>query len=535
MQRKTVEDIAGVLVSRSGLSQEDAISFVNALFDTVRRGLERDKVLKIKGFGTFKIISVEARKSVNVNTGEAVIINGHEKITFTPDSTVKDLVNKPFSQFETVILNDGVEFEDTNIGGTLEESAYNDDSVSDENEPVESPVLDKGPSSEADGRPLFDLPVAQDYLLVTERGQVSSEHVLGEDTVSKTEVEEMRTFPAASIDNVEGRMEEDICGETENKAGLYDGSHGELQESDIESYGINTESSEKEVLLPETETTVSEDNIAGDYSYTVQQDLHETTDGQQTCEDNGVSEAVVTDSYGKSDGVAVQTEAVSDEESEDISDDKDSKKKSDDERFGLWVTLTWIFVTLVLMAVSAFGGYLYRMYEVGGNMNIVSADVRISEDESDADMDKESRSSDAARRKTGPDSIKAINTVVRKDTLAKPVIAEKTTAVADNNQTADKKSETVDKRSADAENKQETMPDYGSMDIRVRTGAYNIVGLNQVYTVKSGESIESISKRFLGEGMECYVEVYNGLKPNTKLTPGQKINIPKLKWKKRRN
>ena len=114
MGKLTIQDIAKVLSDRKGLSKNDASNFVNEMFDVIQQALERDMVVKVKGFGTFKIIDVDPRESVNVNTGERVLIEGHNKITFTPDQLLKEIVNKPFSQFETVVLNEGVDFaEDT--------------------------------------------------------------------------------------------------------------------------------------------------------------------------------------------------------------------------------------------------------------------------------------------------------------------------------------------------------------------------------------------------------------------------------------
>ena len=112
MDKYTVQQLADILIRKNRLSENEAQAFVCAIFDVIKEGLEADRQVKIKGFGTFKIIDVDPRESVNVNTGERVLIGGHQKITFTPDSVMKEMVNRPFSQFETVILNDGVDFSD---------------------------------------------------------------------------------------------------------------------------------------------------------------------------------------------------------------------------------------------------------------------------------------------------------------------------------------------------------------------------------------------------------------------------------------
>jgi nucleoid DNA-binding protein len=108
MERVSIQEIAAILVEKNGLKKKEAEQFVLTLFQLVKEGLATDRLVKVKGLGTFKMVEIEARESVNVNTGERVVIDGHEKVSFTPDATMKELVNKPFSQFETVVLNDGV-------------------------------------------------------------------------------------------------------------------------------------------------------------------------------------------------------------------------------------------------------------------------------------------------------------------------------------------------------------------------------------------------------------------------------------------
>ena len=142
MGKISIQDLAQVLVERKGLNKRDAAIFASAMFDIIQTNLEKDKVVKIKGLGTFKIIDVDDRESVNVNTGERVLIEGHNKITFTPDALMKELVNKPFSQFETVVLNDGVDFEDMNpvAEPTVE--------TNDPNDPANMPLVDFGAGEE---------------------------------------------------------------------------------------------------------------------------------------------------------------------------------------------------------------------------------------------------------------------------------------------------------------------------------------------------------------------------------------------------
>ena len=110
MGKLTIQEIAAVLQQKNGFDKREANSFVSTMFQIIQERLESDGIVKIKGLGTFKMIDVEARESISVRTGERVVISGHAKVAFTPDATMKELVNRPFSQFETVVLNEGVEF-----------------------------------------------------------------------------------------------------------------------------------------------------------------------------------------------------------------------------------------------------------------------------------------------------------------------------------------------------------------------------------------------------------------------------------------
>ena len=130
MNKLTLNNIAKVLVEKNGLEPKEAMMFTTAMFDLIHDRLNEDGIVKVKGLGTFKMIRVEARESINVRTGERVLIDSHAKITFTPDAVMKELVNKPFSQFETVVLNDDVEFTDMKSEETTDETNNSEQSES---------------------------------------------------------------------------------------------------------------------------------------------------------------------------------------------------------------------------------------------------------------------------------------------------------------------------------------------------------------------------------------------------------------------
>jgi len=161
MGKLTIQEIAAVLQQKNNFDKQEANKFVTMMFQIIQERLEADGIVKVKGLGTFKMVDVEARESVSVRTGERVVIDGHAKVTFTPDATMKELVNRPFSQFETVVLNEGVEFPD------IEEPEEESQPVVEEQQPVvdEQSVVEESVAEEevpAVVAPVAELPVAEE-------------------------------------------------------------------------------------------------------------------------------------------------------------------------------------------------------------------------------------------------------------------------------------------------------------------------------------------------------------------------------------
>ena len=193
MGKLTIQDIAKVLVEKSGLTQKEANKFATEMFSIIQQRLEEDELVKIKGFGTFKIINVEARESVSVRTGERVMIDSHAKVTFTPDTVMKELVNKPFSQFETVVLNDGVEFDD----------------VAEDNEEDVAPVEDV--ISPVEELPVVEMAQVEEEPQVVETPQIEEEPQVEEEPQIEEEpqVEETPMVTLAEDEPVEEDPVED--------------------------------------------------------------------------------------------------------------------------------------------------------------------------------------------------------------------------------------------------------------------------------------------------------------------------------------
>lgn len=393
MSKLNVFDLSGVLMSKNGLGDKESRRFVKAIFDVIQECLDEEKVVKVKGLGTFKIIEVDDRESINVNTGERVLIEGHSKLTFTPDSVMKEIVNKPFSQFETVILNDGVDFPEPAIEEPISE------------EPIpEDPILEDSISEE----PIFEEPVAAD-------------------------------------------------------PGLSDKSQSEIN-------------AEQEIPSPESPI------------------VEFTEDG---------------DKEDTSDVVPPTDEAPTDEE---INDEEESSNS----------TLRWVLsgvVVLLLILAAAYGGYLYGRYEISEEMAYKQMKADLKAAEMTVEKAKEAVAKDSVEQEMDATKIGAISVDKEQEDAAKDESPKEAIA---KDQVA--KEQPV-KESADK---------YEAKDVRVRTGAYRIIGEDRVVKAKAGQTVEDIATRLLGPGMSCYVEVYNNLDGKTTLKEGQAIKIPKLQLKKRR-
>ena len=397
MSKLNIYDLCSVLTSKNGLDDKESHRFIKAIFDVIQEGLDEDKIVKVKGLGTFKIIEVDDRESINVNTGERVLIEGHSKLTFTPDSVMKEIVNKPFSQFETVILNEGVDFPEP----VVEEPAV-EDIIADE------PAEDK----EIIVEPQIDNNVAE---------QSVEEEPVAEKTVAEEPVAE------------ESVAEEPVA--------------------------------EKNVA----EEPVAEEPVAGDSVV----EFTDDNDNVQSGEENSVEESVFETSNNNS-------------------------------------ILRWILsgvAVLLLILGAAYGGYLYGRYELS---------EEIAYKQMKADL------------KTAEITTKKAQVAIKKDSVAQEVDATKIGAMS-----IDNEDESVNDE-AKTEATKTSSDKYEAMDIRVRTGAYRIIGEGRTVKAKAGQTVEDIATKLLGPGMSCYVEVYNGLEGKATLKEGQTIKIPKLELKKRR-
>lgn len=455
MGKISIQELAATLIERNGLSKKEATTFISALFDLVQQTLETEKIVKIKGLGTFKIIDVDDRESVNVNTGERVLIESHGKITFTPDPIMKELVNKPFSQFETVVLNDGVDFDDLppELADAVEESVK---PVS-QTEP-EPQVLEQEP-----------------------------EDSIPEPEPSKDETsEESSAMPLVNF--VDENQEDD---------------------EDIPEWVIEPEVLPEAKVVPEPEP---EPEII--------------SEPEQKYESEPVPEPIPEPVPGVE--PVSEPEPVSDvleEEQEVASEEEEQEFEEEEERSGI---SKWL-IALLFSFLGLIGGYVIGSYfpltnyichrdeaqieEVEPVNKTVIAPVKKESPVVDSEQSSEANKAEADVEKIPEKEVIEPKPEVKPEALT-PKPEEKKPVVTDPVPTE------LDK--------------YSAMDARVRTGAYRIVGTEKVVKVKEGDNLLKISRSILGPDMECYLEVYNGIKASTVLKPGQEIKIPKLQLKKKK-
>ena len=434
MGKYSITQLATILVKKNGISNDEALKFVTAIFDIVKEGLETDKLVKIKGFGTFKIIDVDPRESVNVNTGERVLINGHQKITFTPDSVMKEMVNRPFAQFETVVLNDGVDFSDI-------------DKLSNINENIDK----------------------------QEETQEELQEIIQEEEEKKEEGEK------------EERKEE-----------VHDITPQESSNNDDVVRNQTTISPTKELAETSTKETAEE---------TSEKQIEELAEKQieETAEKliEEPAEKLIEEPAEK------QIEEPAEEQIEDFDKEENSHNFT--------TILLSIASCLLLMAASAYIGYLYGIEE-GRHQEKTSQISKYS-----TYLDKQN---EELRTKRLAEEAKATKEAekTKNDTTKQTAKDNKTDTTTNNKPKENNKTK--------EDNNDDNFSKYDTMDARVRTGAYVIVGIDKYIIVREGQTVGKIAKALLGPGMSCYIEVLNGVTENEPLKEGTKIKIPKLRHKK---
>ena len=438
MGKVSVAWIAEAIAGKHGLTQKDAEQFVATFFDLINEALHEEKMVKVKGLGTFKVIDVRERESINVNTGERVVIESHGKISFTPDPIMRDLVNKPFAQFETVMLNDDVDIEELNA-------------VSVDEEPLA--IVDEEPQ----------------------------------------EVEEESNVAAAGPEVVDEQplMNEDQSQE-ETVPQLQ-----EVEEPIVDVVGQSVEEEPEQVVEEEPEQAMEEE-LPVEAEEQPQQAM-ETEAALMPVEASPVDD----EPQPEEESSPVEEEPLA---AQDEDDEEEEKPSSFFERHEtLLLTLSHLFVAAIALAI----GYIIGMQHFDMDRPVVQETV----------VDSTARVS------------KTVVKPAAKDTV-KDTVKEKAQQVKEDKHLL-KEEDVVNVPAAATHDQSATANDskqLATANAMVKTGAYRIVGTAKTITVKKGDTMERLSRLYLGEGMSCYIQLHNGV---AEVSEGMRLKIPKLELKKR--
>ena len=447
-----VNDFARELSEKYGLSLSDASYFIGAMFDVVNEELDdTDSSVKIKGFGTFKVSAVSARASVDVNTGERIIIDGRNKISFTPEVLLRDRVNRPFVQFETVVLNDGVDFSE--IDDEMDELS---DSVI-ETEPQGVQLSPTAPTDQLTDQ-------SADQPTPTEQSQ----EVQLSSTAPTNQLTDQSTNQPTPTEQSQGVQL--------SPTAPTDQPTNQPSPSEPASKVVNTEEHRdmaRRLMAPKSEP-IDDDNNEADEEKSAN-DIDESDD----------------------EGIVIGG----------------CKQRSPRMMYVLTIAS---FVILVSIGIGMY--FLYQRIEEKNHV-IDRLETRLyAQQDTAVAVEPQCVVSDTI---ASNDALKAADAHT-----AENIKKEKKDSVRASNSKAATGSTAVMSAAPTA-----TTPSDYNYDVRVRTGAYIIVGVAKVVTVQPGQSLASISKAYLGEGMECYVEVLNNCHT---VKAGDKLKIPEVKLKPRK-
>ena len=499
-----VNDFARELSERYGLSLSDASDFIGAMFDVVNEELDdTDSSVKIKGFGTFKVSAVSARASVDVNTGERIIIDGRNKISFTPEVLLRDRVNRPFVQFETVVLNDGVDFSE----------------IDDEMDELSDSVIE----TETQGVQLS--PTAP------------TNQLTDQSTNQPTPTEQpqgAQLSPTAPTDQLTDQSTNQPI-PTEQPQGVQLSPTAPTNQLTDQSTNQPTPTEQPQgVQLSPTAPTDQLTDQSADQSTPAEQSqgvqLSPTAPTDQPSPSEPASKVVNTEEHRD---MARRLMAPKSEPIDDDNNKADEEKsandidESDDEGIVIggckqrsprmmYVLTIASFVILVSIGIGMY--FLYQRIEEKNHV-IDRLETRLyAQQDTAVAVEPQCVVSDTI---ASNDALKAADAHT-----AENIKKEKKDSVRASNSKAATGSTAVMSAAPTA-----TTPSDYNYDVRVRTGAYIIVGVAKVVTVQPGQSLASISKAYLGEGMECYVEVLNNCHT---VKAGDKLKIPEVKLKPRK-
>lgn len=471
MSKSNISRLAKSISSKHGLTQAEAERFISKMFEVANEGLHEDKLLKIKWLGTFKVTPVKDRESVDVNTGERIVIEGRDKISFTPDNILKEIVNKPFAQFETVVVNDGVDFSDI------------DEKFSLQAVPAE-PIAAEMPST-----------IGEQKTAEASIGQPESKSF---DESKNTDEQKVADQPTAEV----------------------------YPSAEAQPMVVEQPMAAEQQMQPLVGNTTSEqESLVNEDILTKESSLVKNASDNEAGTSN---EAVASNNAAMSDG-AVPSEEPAAEVGEEVHSHHLMIPK-------YLVAIVCLVFVILLGGMGWFAFNFGKMQAQRDQLAMQLQTIKKPTPVATKDSTQTSAEDSAAlalKKKAKEDSIRMAETSKAVEMAEKTEQGRVEGQALTNTSSSQIGTSSKEKGSSQAKGTAPSDPRSSSYDAdpRVRTGAYRIVGVAQTVTVKDGQSLASLSRLYLGPGMECYVEAVNG---KNEVKVGQKIKIPKLELKRKK-
>ena len=535
MSKSSLSVLAKAVASKRGLTQAEAERFIATMFEVAGDGIQEDKLLKMKWLGTFKITSVKDRESVDVNTGERILIEGRDKISFTPDNILKEIINKPFAQFETVVVNDGIDFSDIDEKFANMEREEEELQLQKEQECHDEEVVQEEQNAE--------LPQKEELSQEEEqpREEEHSQEVELNENLSQEAKKSQESLLDAELQSQEGGQKDELSQEVntpiseETVALSSELKNAEISEDDISETSEDNISQTSDDTISKTEENGIPEEVGMLISHLKENESEaeeiekvEEAKVKEEAEVPKAAEAHVEKTPEEAKVVVSQSNVENKKQPEyDETLDEDEAYASDHHHL---VIPKYVVALVSVVFVALLGGLCWFAF-IYGKMQ--------------------------ARQEQMEMQLKAIKPQPQpkpKPTVVAPVDTAKSVASSDdktdaenvlangaqaNNEQTDhaqlamkKKAKQDSIRMAQANNAVK-MAEKASVylnDPRIRTGAYRIVGVEKTVTAKSGQTLAGLSKLYLGPGMECYMQAINGC---SEIKPGQKVKIPKLELKRK--
>lgn len=537
MNKSSLSVLAKAVASKRGLTQAEAERFIATMFEVAGAGIQEDKLLKMKWLGTFKITSVKDRESVDVNTGERILIEGRDKISFTPDNIMKEIINKPFAQFETVVVNDGVDFSDIDEKFANMEREEEELRLQKEQECHDEEVVQEEQNAEQPQKE--ELSQEEEHSLEVELNE----------NLSQEAKKSQESLLNAELLSQEGGQKEELSQEGGQKDEL--------------SQEVNTPISEETVALSSElkNAEISEDDI----SETSEDNISQTSDDTiSKTEENGIPEEVgmlishlkenESEAEERVEEAKVKEEAevpkaaeahvektpaeakvvVSQSNVENKKQPEYDETLDEDEAYASdhhhLVIPKYVVALVSVVFVALLGGLCWFAF-IYGRMQARQEQMEMQLKAIKPQLQPKPKPKVVAPVDTAKSVASSDDKTDAENVLANG--AQANNEQTDHAQLAMKKKAKQDSIRMAQANNAVKMAEKASVylnDPRIRTGAYRIVGVEKTMTAKSGQTLAGLSKLYLGPGMECYMQAINGC---SEIKPGQKVKIPKLELKRK--